>query len=104
MRITALVAAVFIGTVAVSADAQRRGGGSVTFEREVTARAGPVTNVKVILTPNPKPVPPLLPVPSLPAAAIGDPVAIDIPTFIEKNFIGRAAGKTSPLGCSAGGS
>jgi uncharacterized RmlC-like cupin family protein len=31
------------------------------------------------------------------------PVTIDLPTFIEKNFIGRAAGKTSPLACGAGG-
>jgi mannose-6-phosphate isomerase-like protein (cupin superfamily) len=75
----------------------------VTRERELTARAGVPTDVKVTMTPlpppPPKPVPPAEPEPAVNA----QPVTIDISNFIEKNFVGRAAGKTSPLACSAGG-
>ncbi len=74
----------------------------VTRERELTARAGAPTQVKVTMTavpPPPKPVPPVEPAPPVNA----QPVLIDISNFIEKNFVGRAPAKTSPLACSAGG-
>lgn len=78
--------------------------GFVTLERELTARAGAPTDVKVTLTPEPpKPAPPPPPIEPVAPPVDALPVAIDLPTFIEKNFIGRAAGKTSPLACSAGG-
>jgi mannose-6-phosphate isomerase-like protein (cupin superfamily) len=78
--------------------------GYVPLEREVLARGGPVTDVKVTLTRAARPFSPMAPVPPLPAAAIGEPRALNLPLFIEKNFIGRAAGKTSPLACVIGGS
>jgi mannose-6-phosphate isomerase-like protein (cupin superfamily) len=31
-------------------------------------------------------------------------VVLDMPAFIEKNYVARAAGKTTPMGCAAGGS
>src|SRR5262249_56038978 len=37
------------------------------------------------------------------ATGDGQVVALDMPAFIEKNYIGRAAGKTTPIGCTAGG-
>lgn len=80
--------------------------GFVSLEREVTARGSVPIDVKVTLTPLPSPPP--APVPELPAkpparALSTAPVAIDMPSFIEKNYVGRSAGKTSALACAAGG-
>jgi len=80
--------------------------GFFSLEREVVARGGPPIDVKVVLTPEPPPPPPPVPViPPKPAAPAptGDPVAIDMTSFIEKNYVGRGAGKISPLACAAGG-
>ena len=80
--------------------------GFFSLEREVVARGGAPIDVKVTLTPEPPPPPPPVPMmPSRPSAppVIADPVAIDMTTFIEKNYVGRGAGKTSPLACAAGG-
>jgi mannose-6-phosphate isomerase-like protein (cupin superfamily) len=80
--------------------------GFFSLEREVVARGGAPIDVKVILTPEPPPPPPPVPVipPKPPAPAVtAEPVAIDMATFIEKNYVGRGAGKTSPLACAAGG-
>lgn len=75
----------------------------VPRERELTARAGAPTNVKVTMTPLPPPPPkPVEPAPSAPAVN-AQPVTIDISNFIEKNFVGKAPSKTSPLACSSGG-
>ena len=80
--------------------------GFFSLEREVVARGGAPIDVKVILTPEPPPPPPpvavIPPKPAAPAPA-GDPVAIDMTSFIEKNYVGRGAGKISPLACAAGG-
>jgi mannose-6-phosphate isomerase-like protein (cupin superfamily) len=83
--------------------------GFLSFEREVVARTGTPIDVKVTLTPAPEPPPPVAPVPP-PAAATPaaeplstTPVFVDMPTFIEKNYVGRGSGKTTPLACSAGG-
>jgi mannose-6-phosphate isomerase-like protein (cupin superfamily) len=79
--------------------------GFVTFEREVAARAGAPIDVKVTLTPAPKPPPPPEPVKPAPPPLLNvSPAAIDVPTFLEKNFVGRAVGKVSPLTCASGGS
>ena len=80
--------------------------GFFSLEREVVARGGAPIDVKVILTPEPPPPPPPVPmIPSKPPAPAlsAEPVAIDMTTFIEKNYVGRGAGKTSPLACAAGG-
>src|SRR4030095_16789253 len=81
--------------------------GFVALDRSVTGRGSAPVDVKVTLTPAGPPlrqVGPLPPAPS--AAAPGDnrAIALDMPAFIEKNYAGRAAGKTTPIGCSAGGS
>ena len=80
--------------------------GFLSLERDVIARGGAPIDVKVTLmrepAPLPGPVPPLPPKP--PASALStESVAIDMPTFIEKNYVGRGAGKTSALACAAGG-
>jgi mannose-6-phosphate isomerase-like protein (cupin superfamily) len=81
--------------------------GYVSLERELVARAGAPVDVKVTLTaappppappePKPAPPPPVAPIPT------GAPVSIDLPSFIEKNYVGRAAGKNSSLACAASG-
>ena len=84
--------------------------GFVPFEKEVIGRGSAPIDVKVTLAPVPPPAPkPLAPVaapPPSPSAppANARPVVLDMPAFIEKNYVNRAAGKTTPLGCSAGGS
>ncbi len=76
--------------------------GYVPFEREVAGRGSKPIDVKVSLTPIPGP--PLSPVGALPPQQV-DPklVVLDMPAFIEKNYVGRASGKTTPLGCATGG-
>jgi hypothetical protein len=76
------------------------------LEREFTGRGGTPVDVRVTLTPLPPPPPP--PPPPAPVAA-AEPsvtpklVVLDMPAFIEKNYIGKASGKMTPLGCGAGG-
>lgn len=82
--------------------------GFVPLERELTARGGAPIDVKVTLNPAPlPPPPPPAPAPKpapAPAPALStDPVAVDMPSFIEKNYIGRGDSKTSPLTCTTGG-
>ena len=76
--------------------------GYLAFEREVIGRGGKPIEVKVTLTP--EPMPPLRPVPTLPPAAEVPArfVVLDMPAFIEKNYVGRAAGKMTPLACASG--
>jgi mannose-6-phosphate isomerase-like protein (cupin superfamily) len=79
--------------------------GFVASERDVTARGVAPVDVKVTLTRAPSTPakaerPPLTPVAPIVDA---EPVAIDVPSFIEKNFVGRAAGKTSLLACAPSG-
>jgi hypothetical protein len=77
--------------------------GFVPLERELTARAGKPIDVKVTLNPAPKPPPPPEPVaPPRPPEIKVDPAAIDIPVFLEKNYVGRGGGKSSPLACATG--
>lgn len=80
--------------------------GFITLERELAARAGAPTDVKVTLTPAPpvKPVPCVEPVkPAPPAVTPASPISMDMSDFIEKNYIGREPGKTSPISCTPGG-
>lgn len=78
--------------------------GYVPLERELTARGGAPTEVKVTLTaapPPPKPIEPVKP----PAEHVIDakPMGLDLPTYIKNNYVGRAPGKASGLSCTTGG-
>jgi mannose-6-phosphate isomerase-like protein (cupin superfamily) len=80
--------------------------GFVTLERELTARGATPIDVKVTLSPAPEPPPPPPapapePAPPPPAADVA-PLIIDLPAFIEKNFVGRGAQKISRLACGSG--
>jgi hypothetical protein len=82
--------------------------GFVTLERELIARPGAPIDVKVTLTPAPKPIepvapPPPPPAPSGPASVSAAPVVIDMSGFIESNFVGRAPQKNSTLACGNAG-
>jgi mannose-6-phosphate isomerase-like protein (cupin superfamily) len=75
--------------------------GFVPFEREFTARAGQVVDLKVTLTPMPPPPAPPEPPPA-PAKPVydGKPASVDILDVIDKQFVGRSASRVSPLSCS----
>jgi mannose-6-phosphate isomerase-like protein (cupin superfamily) len=79
--------------------------GFISLERELSARGSAPIQVKAALTAAPPPPPPPKPVeappPSRPVNA--KPAVLDMPTFIEKNYVGRAAGKSTQLACSSGG-
>ena len=76
--------------------------GYLTLERDVTGRGAKPIDVKVMLTP--EPLPPIEPVGALPPQILdAKMVVLDMPAFIEKNYVGRGAGKTTPLGCATGG-
>ena len=76
------------------------------LDHEVAGKGSKPIDVKVTL--EPEPVAPPTPVeapPPPPAPAVETKmVVLDMPAFIEKNYIGRAAGKTTPMGCAQGGS
>lgn len=79
--------------------------GFYVSEKDVTARGRAPIDVKVTMSPRPKPVPALRPPPpeAPTPTTTASPVILDLPSFIEKNYVGRAAGKTLSLACSAGG-
>ena len=81
--------------------------GYVTYERELAARGSAPIEVKVTLEklPAPPPPPPAPPAPVEPTPRVVDAkvVAIDMPAFIEKHYIKRAAAKTTPVACATGG-
>jgi mannose-6-phosphate isomerase-like protein (cupin superfamily) len=82
--------------------------GFVSLERDVVAKSGVPIDVKVELKAVPPPVTKIeaLPAPApppSPAPVKAEPVAVDIAAFVEKNFVGRASGKASPLACGSGG-
>lgn len=87
----------------------------MTLEREVIARGGAPIDVRVTLTPVPEPpeapaapeaapssAPSSTPPPPSPSVADSAPLVIDLPAFIEKNFVGRESQKISALGCTTG--
>src|SRR4051794_27413659 len=71
--------------------------GFISFEKELVARGAAPIEVKVTLAPAPPP--PAPPAPAAPPPMPPDaqrpakPVVLDMPAFIEKNYIGRASGK-----------
>jgi mannose-6-phosphate isomerase-like protein (cupin superfamily) len=80
--------------------------GYITFEKEVAGRGAKPIEVKVTLEPEPLPPPkPVEPPPPPPPPPVEAKIAVlDMPAFIEKNYIGKAAGKITPMGCASGGS
>jgi len=79
--------------------------GYVTLEREVAGRGAKPIDVKVSLESVPAPPPkPVEVVPPPPPPVDVKFAVLDLPAFIEKNYIGKAAGKTTPMGCAPGGS
>jgi hypothetical protein len=77
--------------------------GFVTLEREFTLGTGAWNPIEIVLNeaPPPKPEPAPAPVPA-PAPAVvpgGPPVAISVPDFLERNFIGREPLKESIVAC-----
>ncbi len=79
--------------------------GFVPLERELTGRGAAPIDVKATLTPLPPPPapPPAAPAPPPEPAVAAKFVVLDMPAFIEKYYIGKAPGKTTPLGCATGG-
>jgi hypothetical protein len=81
--------------------------GFVPLERELTGRGSAPIDVKATLTPlPPPPAPPrAAPAPAPPPEPAVDAkfVVLDMPAFIEKYYIGKAPGRTAPLGCATGG-
>jgi hypothetical protein len=79
--------------------------GFVTLEREFTVGTGAWNPVDITLTAAPPaaPPPPAKPATETPSAApvrpSGPPIAVSIPDFVDKNFIGRNPLKESVLAC-----
>jgi mannose-6-phosphate isomerase-like protein (cupin superfamily) len=79
--------------------------GYVPFEREVTVQTRAVkTNAELSDAPPPPPPPKPEPAPA-PAAApppppSGPPTSVSIPDFVEKNYVGGAPSRSSPVGCT----
>lgn len=77
--------------------------GYITVEREVTGRGAKPIDVKVTISP--EPLPPIEPVGALPPQVLdAKMVVLDMPAYIEKNYVGKGAGKMTPMACATGGS
>jgi mannose-6-phosphate isomerase-like protein (cupin superfamily) len=77
--------------------------GFVALDRDVVGKGSAPIDVKVTLEAVPPPPKPIEPVP-VPMHFDPRPVvALDLPTYIEKNYVGRAPGKSSSIACSSGG-
>jgi mannose-6-phosphate isomerase-like protein (cupin superfamily) len=80
--------------------------GYVSLERELTARGGAPTDVKVALTAAPPPPKPVEPVKTPPPEPTVDakPMGLDLAAYAGNNAVGRRApGKASALSCTTGG-
>lgn len=82
--------------------------GFLTFEREVTVKAGQPSEIYAAMriapsaAPPPVPPPPPAPAPVPPVASVapgGPPVFVSIPDYLDKNYIRREPLKESVLGC-----
>lgn len=82
--------------------------GFIAHDQDVTGKGSKPIDVKITLQPEPvapdKPAEPVAPPAPSPPPADTKMVVLDMPAFIEKNYIGRAAGKTTPMACASGGS
>ena len=85
----------------------------IILERDISFRVGQPSRVDVMLTtappivkeapapaPPPPPPPPPQPPPPSPPPVPREPVTVSIPTFLDRNFIGREPTKASLLGCA----
>ena len=78
----------------------------VTFEREVTVRSGQTGDIDVTLTAAPPPPPPPPPAPAPPAPAVapvgpaGQPQAVSLVDFLERNLIRNEPRKETLVSCS----
>jgi hypothetical protein len=79
----------------------------ITFEKEVTLRAGQVANFDVSLSeapPKPEPPPPAAtaapPPPATAVGPVGQPQALSVPDVLEEEYIGRQPRRESLLSCS----
>jgi len=88
--------------------------GFITLERDVTIQSGRPAEIEVALDlapppPTPPAPPPPLPPPkeAVPAAgatnSAGPPVVLSVPTFLDKNYLGRDPLRESILGCTPSG-
>lgn len=77
--------------------------GFVPLERELTARAGKPIEVSVKLNRLPEPSAPPPPAEAARPATDAKPASIDLLDVIDKEFIGRGAGKTTPVACGGEG-
>ena len=76
--------------------------GYVTFEREVTGRGSTPIDVKVTI--NPVEGPPPAPVRGLPPPPVtGKFVVLDMPAYVERNYVGKATEKMTQMACGEGG-
>lgn len=74
--------------------------GFVTLERELSATAGKPVEVNVTLKPLPVSAPPPVAPPEAPKPSTNaKPARFDVPEVIDKEFVGRAAGRTTALAC-----
>lgn len=79
----------------------------ILFEKEVSLTTGKPLRASASLSAAPPPPapkvepPPPAPAPTPPASNDYPPTSVDIPELFEKNFIGSAAVKHSPIGCTA---
>ncbi|HET7695446.1 MAG TPA: carboxypeptidase regulatory-like domain-containing protein [Vicinamibacterales bacterium] len=80
--------------------------GYISVDRQVTGRGAKPIEVAVTMEREPEPEPAPVEKPAAPPPPPPDlkMAVLDMPAFIEKNYIGRAAGKTTPMGCAPGGS
>ena len=76
--------------------------GYIPLERDVTGRGGAPIDVKVTL--NPLPGPPPAPVPGLPPLPVSAKfVVLDMPAYIERNYVGKATERITTMACGQGG-
>jgi mannose-6-phosphate isomerase-like protein (cupin superfamily) len=99
----------FTGLMAGTYRLRFDGEGWISFEREITLRAGQVFDVDVFLNPAPPPPPAPEPPPQPTPAPIsaeqkvgpkGQPVTINIPDWLEKEYVGRDPRRETLLSCS----
>ena len=83
--------------------------GFVTLERELTARGGPPIEVNVTLRPTgeaeaPAAEPSPEPDAPAPSPSTAKPAVFDVPAAIEREYVGRAPERRTPLACGEQGS
>ena len=79
--------------------------GFVPVEQQVTGRGTKPIPVEVTLEAVPPPPKPVPPVPKVAAPPVDAKIVVlDMPAYIEKNYVGRSADKTTPMSCATGGS